>query len=75
MIKFEYPPKVVDLTINNRISWQWNQWLIKLIQKLNTLEAVTGISQTVPIPKITTTGSNGSITFTNGIATAFTNPT
>jgi hypothetical protein len=35
---------------------------------------VTGVSGTITIPKLTSMGSNGSITVTNGIITAFTNP-
>lgn len=53
---------------------------LKLIQGSNTLEltpngVVGGLSATVSLAKITGGGSDGSITFAGGIATAYTPPT
>lgn len=45
------------------------------LTNLGAAAAFTGINSTVPLAKLTVGGTNGSITFTNGVATAATNPT
>ena len=49
--------------------------LIGFIKKAFPTIGTTGQTVTIIIAKLTTTGSNGSLTFTNGILTSHVNPT
>ena len=49
-----------------------NRVWVRFFQQLAT---ETGASGSITLAKLTSTGTNGSITVTNGVITAFTNPT
>jgi hypothetical protein len=58
----------VPLTVDGKLcAHQWWDWF-------HTLPG-NGINATVTLAKLTVGGANGSITFTGGIATAYTAPT
>ena len=48
---------------------------LSTISDAGTAAGVSGLSTTVTLAKITTGGTNGSLTFTNGVLTAKTDPT
>ena len=49
--------------------------LLSTISDAGTAASVSGSSVTITLAKVTTLGSNGSLTFTNGVLTGYTNPT
>ena len=54
-------------------AWPWVQWFNNIVAAVTALQS--GPSATVPLAKLTTGGSNGSLTITNGKITAISNPT
>jgi hypothetical protein len=74
MSPYEPPPKSMPLTETfsegePEMSNAWYTWA------LGVSGVVGGVSGTVTLAKITGGGADGSLTFTNGRITAFTQPT
>ena len=74
MSLYEPPPKSMPLTENfsdgqPEMSNAWYTWALGVSGALN------GASGTVALAKLTGGGTEGSLTFTNGRITAFTQPT
>ena len=55
-------------------SHEWRDWFFRIGQTTNNV-LETGISVTITTAKLTTSGTEGSMTFTNGILTAQTQAT
>jgi hypothetical protein len=72
MATVEDPPRYATaITVEGYSSEAWFTWFRENItRRLNT-----GLTVTVPLAKITGGGTDGSLTFTNGILTAVTQPT
>lgn len=62
--------KLSDLLPDIAVSEPWFTWHLEVKRRLSP-----GISTTVPLAKITGGGTDGSLTFVNGILTAVTQPT
>ena len=57
----------------------WQRWFVDVHKQVtdtaSTVSAGSGVSQTLPIPKLTSGGIAGSITFQDGIITKYKAPT
>lgn len=63
-------PRSSAVVEDNRVMTQtWYGWFFQLYTLLNKTVAV-GQSVTITTAKLTTTGTNGSMTFVNGVLTA-----
>lgn len=62
--------KLSDLLPDVAMSEPWFTWLLDVKRRLSP-----GLTATVTLAKLTGGGTNGSLTFVNGILTAVTQPT
>lgn len=68
----DFDQRVLVTSVSNEGTFvtQWKQFFISLKRVLSP-----GINASVTLAKLTTGGTNGSLTFVNGILTAYTAPT
>lgn len=73
--RFQAPPHFRDVFTEladgtRQVDQGWHDWFLDISRTLSS-----GASTTVPLAKITGGGADGSLTITNGIITAVTQPT
>jgi len=73
MALFPDPPTFAEVSIKDSTGQEifnplWLNWFLELAQ---TISGLQGVTATITIAKLTPSGSNGSLTFTNGILTSY----
>ena len=83
LLKIQQPPPRLGPVLQDHLgtphvgymfSLQWDGWFKKLANSINS-NIAAGYTGTISLAKLTSTGTNGSITVVNGVITAVTEPT